>query len=173
MRERRQALRWEMEVVADATFPKQGLWDVHGSYHVRATYANGAVMYISAKYPNGVKFLGEGGWIFVARGSVLKASDPRMIKEGLKDGEIRLHVSPHNDHHLDWLTSIQTRQEPVSPIEAGHRSCNACLVAHAAMKLGRSLKWDPRQERFTNDDEANRMLARPQRAPYGTGEVKA
>jgi hypothetical protein len=39
------------------------------------------------------------------------------------------------------------------------------------MKLHRELAWDPQAERFINDDEANRMLSRPQRAPYGTDFV--
>jgi hypothetical protein len=36
------------------------------------------------------------------------------------------------------------------------------------MKLGRKLRWDPRLERFLDDDEANSMRSRPQRYPYGT-----
>jgi hypothetical protein len=34
------------------------------------------------------------------------------------------------------------------------------------MKLPRKLAWDPWTERFKNDDEANALLSRPQRAPY-------
>ena len=174
-----------IEVTAMAQFPKKGLWDVHGSYHVKATYANGVEMYISDLYPNGVKFIGDEGWIWVTRGSyrsgepaegsrsrVLDAHDPRILRAGIRDGEIHLHASPNNDHHLDWLTSIRSRQQPVAPVEAGHRSCSACLVAHAAMRLNRTLKWDPAAERFVNDAEANTMLSRPQRAPYGTKYVK-
>jgi hypothetical protein len=35
------------------------------------------------------------------------------------------------------------------------------------MKLGRPLTWDAKAERFVNDDQANAMLSRPERAPYG------
>jgi hypothetical protein len=161
-----------VEVTALAEFPKKGLWNVHGSYHVRARYANGAVMYLSDMYPNGVKFVGEDGWIWVTRGRVLNASDPRILRAGVKDGEIRLHKSPNNDHHLDWLESIRTRQQPAAPAETGHRSCSACLVAHAAMRLNRTVKWDPATEKFLNDPEAQAMVARKQRAPYGTEYVK-
>jgi myo-inositol 2-dehydrogenase / D-chiro-inositol 1-dehydrogenase len=174
-----------VEIVASAGFPKKGLWDVHGAFHVRATYSNGATMYISEKYPNGIKFIGEDGWIWVTRGhykpgdsaegrprsKALDASDLKMLRAGIKDNEIHLHASPKNDHHLDWLTSIKTRQEPAAPAEVGHRSCTACLLAHAAMKLDRALRWDPKAERFLNDDEANSLLARRQRAPYGTDYV--
>ena len=37
------------------------------------------------------------------------------------------------------------------------------------MKTKRKLHWDPMKERFNNDEEANKMLSRPQRAPYGSG----
>ena len=39
---------------------------------------------------------------------------------------------------------------------------------HIAMKVNkRHLHWDPVKERFEKDDEANAMLSRPQRKPYG------
>ncbi len=162
-----------IEITANAEFPKKGLWDVHGPYHVRARYANGAVMYISEKYPNGLRFIGETGWIWVTRGRPVEASDRAMLQAGIKDGEIRLHASPNNDHHLDWLESIRTRREPASPVEVGHRSTSACLLAWEAMRLGRTLRWNPEAERFVNDAEADALLARKQRAPYGTNYVPA
>jgi hypothetical protein len=45
----------------------------------------------------------------------------------------------------------------------------ACLLHHIAMKAKRKLYWDPQKERFKNDDEANAVLSRPQRAPYIIG----
>ena len=35
------------------------------------------------------------------------------------------------------------------------------------MKLNRPLTWDAKAERFVNDAEANALLTRPERAPYG------
>ncbi|MGO8818320.1 MAG: Gfo/Idh/MocA family protein [Terriglobia bacterium] len=177
-----------IEIVASAEFPKKGLWDVHGGFHVRAHYASGADVFISEMYPTGVKFIGEDGWIWVTRGASVTASDPaslnaqnpaldasdrKMLAAGVKDNEIHLHHSPENDHHLDWLTSIKTGLPPAAPAEVGHRSCTACLLAHDAMKLNRELKWDSKAERYINDEEANALLSRPQRAPYGTDGVLA
>ncbi len=34
------------------------------------------------------------------------------------------------------------------------------------IKTGRKLKWSPEQEQFIGDDEANRLLQRPYRAPW-------
>ncbi|MBM4156810.1 MAG: Gfo/Idh/MocA family oxidoreductase [Lentisphaerae bacterium] len=176
-----------LEVEATARFPKEGLWNVHGPFRVEARYAGGIVVKIDDKTPSSVRFVGEDGWILVSRGrytatpsdpkskaantKALSASDPAILEYEFKAGDRRSHVSPKDDHHLDWLTSIRTRRPPSAPAEVGHRSCSACLVAHAAMKLGRRLRWDPATETFPGDDEANRLLSRPQRAPWGSDAV--
>jgi myo-inositol 2-dehydrogenase/D-chiro-inositol 1-dehydrogenase len=170
-----------IEVEAEAEFPASGLWDVHGPFSVRALYEGGIVMEIRGDYPNGVRFEGSEGWIFVARGDVgvtssdpttgqvsdaLAASDPAILGSEIGPDETQLYLSP--EQHGNWLDCIRTRVQPVSPAEISHRSCSACLVAHTAMKVGRKLRWDPVRERFLDDDEANAHLARPQRYPYGT-----
>ena len=104
----------------------------------------------------------------------LDASDRRWIKGGIKDNEIRLHASPNNDHHLDWLTAIKNKKDPVAPAEVGHRSNAVCLLAQIAMHTDRVLTWDPVKEVFTGTSaDANSKLSRPQRAPYGTDAVLA
>jgi hypothetical protein len=37
--------------------------------------------------------------------------------------------------------------------------------------LGRAVTWDPTTKRFLNKEEADQMLSRKQRAPYGTNNV--
>jgi len=175
-----------VSVEAVAQFPKSGLWDVHGDFMAKAEFKNGITMLTSGGYPNGIRYEGTEGWIFVTRGEyraspsdpvppgqsskALEASDPRILTSSIGPGEIRLYES--REHHENWLDCIRTRQEPVSPVEQGHRACTVCLITHIAMKLERKLAWDPEKERFLNDDEANSMLSRPQRAPYGTNYVK-
>jgi myo-inositol 2-dehydrogenase / D-chiro-inositol 1-dehydrogenase len=169
-----------IEVQAKAEFPTRGLWDVHGKYHVTAKYKNGVTMLIDDEYPNGIRFEGSEGWIFVTRGSysvtasdpvskgentkALSASDPKILTSVIGPGEIHLYKA--SEQHGNWLECIRSRKEPISPAEVGHRSTSACLVSHIAMKLRRKLHWDPAQERFRDDEEANRLLSRPQRKPY-------
>jgi myo-inositol 2-dehydrogenase / D-chiro-inositol 1-dehydrogenase len=175
-----------VSVEAVAQFPKSGLWDVHGDFMAKAEYRNGVTMITSGGYPNGVRYEGTNGWIFVTRGSytaspsdpvsktesnkALEASDPGILTSKITDNEIHLYVS--NEQHGNWLDCIRSRNEPISPVEIGHRACTVCLVTHAAMKLGRKLVWDPDKEIFINDSEANEMLSRSQRAPYGTEYIK-
>ncbi len=175
-----------ISIEAVAQFPKSGLWDVHGDFMSKAEYKNGITMLTSGGYPNGVRYEGTEGWIFVTRGNYratdsdpipqgpgqkpLEASDPKILTSVIGPNEIHLYVSQNQQGN--WLDCIKSRQEPISPVEIGHRACTVCLVTHIAMKLGRKLEWDPEKERFVNDAEANSMLSRPQRAPYGTNFIK-
>ena len=173
-----------IEISGRADFPKSGLWNVHGLFQTEGVYANGVKMIISNEIPNGIKFEGTEGWIFVTRGDYrasasdpiptgknkvlpLTASNNKIITSVIGENEINLYKSA--DQHGNWLESIISRKQPISPVEIGHRSCSTCLLHHIAMKLKRKIYWDPMNERFLNDDEANAMLNRPHRFPY---EVK-
>lgn len=100
----------------------------------------------------------------------LDASDPKILSSVIGPNEIHLYES--SDQAGNWLDCIKSRKDPISPVEIGHRACTVCLISHIAMKLGRKLKWNPETEKFVGDDEANSMLSRPQRAPYGTNYIK-
>ncbi|MFA6562535.1 MAG: Gfo/Idh/MocA family oxidoreductase [Verrucomicrobiia bacterium] len=173
-----------IEIEGRAEFPTQGLWNVHGAYHVEAKYANGVTLIIDNTLPSGVRFEGSDGWVWVT-GSAGKitASDPAMRKSKNKSldasnpdvftappgpKDIHLHASPKDDHHLDWITSLLTRQPTATSPEQAHRSTTVCIVSWIAMKLGRKLRWDPQAERFIGDDSANALLTRAERTPYGT-----
>jgi hypothetical protein len=169
-----------VEIWGTAEFPTHGLWNVHGKFLTHAIYANGVTMDISGDFPNGIKFYGTEGWIFVTRDEMvtptdpggkavappkpLVASDPKILDSVIGPNEIHLYESA--DQHGNWLECIKSRKTPTAPAEIGHRACSTCLIHHIAMKTKRRLYWDPVKEHFKNDDEANCMLSRPQRAPY-------
>lgn len=164
-----------------AEFPKSGLWDVHGDFMTKAEYKNGITMYTSGWYPNGIRYEGTEGWIFVSRGSyratasdpvsqennskALDASDPKLLSP-LGPNDVHLYESDNQSGN--WLDCIKSKKETISPVEIGHRACTVCLLHQIAMHLGRKVNWDPDKEMFVNDPEANKLLSRPQRKPYGT-----
>lgn len=175
-----------ISVEAVAEFPKSGLWDVHGDFMAKAEYANGITMYTSGGYTNGIRYEGTEGWIFVSRGDyqatasdpsakaksslALDASDPKILSSVIGENEIHLYRS--DEQHGNWLDCIQSGKQPISPAEIAHRACSICLITHIAMKTNRKLNWNPGTERFENDDEANSMLSRPDRFPYGVTNIK-
>jgi predicted dehydrogenase len=169
-----------IEIQGQAEFPTKGLWDVHGKFKTEGLYESGVRMIVSESFPNGIRFEGSEGWIFVSRGNetvtasdplaklkdntALAASDPKIITSVIGPNEIHLYES--RNHHANWLDCVRSRQQPIAPVEVAHRSCSACLLHHIAMKLKRKVYWDPLRERFKNDDEANSLLSRPQRWQY-------
>ena len=175
-----------IEIWGKAGFPKDapnysGLWDVHGIFRTEALYANGVHMIVSNELPNGVKFIGTEGWIWVTRGNYrvtdtdpvadksgvkpIDASNPKLLQSVIGPNEIHLYKG--SEQHADWLDCINSRKEPIAPIEVGHRSCSACLLHQIAMKLKRKIYWDPTKEAFKNDDkEATALLSRPRRKKY-------
>jgi myo-inositol 2-dehydrogenase/D-chiro-inositol 1-dehydrogenase len=174
-----------VSVEAVAEFPKSGDWNVHGDFMVKQEYANGITVYTSGGFPNGIRYEGEDGWIFVTRGAyratasdpvpegstkALDASDEEILKSVIGDDEIKLYIS--HEQHGNWLDCIKTRKQPISPVEIGHRACSVCLISHIAMKVPGLLQWDADTEKFIDNELANSMLSRPQRFPYGTDYIK-
>ncbi len=87
--------------------------------------------------------------------------------EDQTEERLEKHVAPAIRYHMkDFLANIATRGKPVADIEQGHISSASCILANIAMQVGRTLHWDPAQHRVINDDEANRLLRRPYRAPW-------
>lgn len=81
--------------------------------------------------------------------------------------DLERHVaSAIRGHMRDFLECIETRQRPVADIEEGHISGSSCILANLAMRLGRTLEWDPVTQTVVKDPEANALLARPYREPW-------
>jgi len=173
-----------VKVEGRGTFPTNSIWNVHGEYHVELTYPGDIKMTVSDKLPNGVKFIGDEGWIFVSREQQggqtssdpamratelqpLDASDPKL----LDPNGVTVKFLESSSHHKNWLDCMKSRQQPLAPATVAHSANTACILSWIAMKLGRPLRWDPKAEKFENDAEATAMLSRPERAPYGVQRV--
>lgn len=176
-----------IQLEAEAAFASGGLWDVHGDFRVEAKYANGVTMVVSGAFPNGIRFEGDEGWIFVTRDGGVTPSDPTsnapvaggalqassaLLLSDLGPDALRLYGEENTEHHTAWIRCIQNETpRTAAPAEVSHRSTSACLLAHIAMKLPGVLRWDPVNERFADNARANSMLSRPQRSPYTVSEI--
>ncbi len=69
-------------------------------------------------------------------------------------------------HVRNFLDCVKSRGQTVSDLESGHRVATACHLANISLKLGRSVRWDAKQETIVDDSEAAAMLERPYRAPW-------
>ena len=146
-------------------------------YAVAYTYANGVTQLTRSTHGNGwngsvtdkdaqqhgVRFHGSDGWIFVTRGKI-EASHGDLLTTPLPSNAKRLYAS--DNHMKNLFDCVRSRQQPICEAEIGHRSVSVCHLGVIAMRLGRTLKWNPVAEEFVGDAEANKWLAREQRKPW-------
>lgn len=146
-------------------FHENGPHDVAGQFEVKYTYGKhgDVVLECHSGGENGVNFYGTNGSIFVSRGTI-RASDPDILKIELGALDTRLEDS--RDHHENWLDCIHSRKLPICNSDVGHRSVTVCHLGNIAIRLGRPLEWDPEKQEFVNDALANRLVAKPMRAPW-------
>jgi predicted dehydrogenase len=154
-----------VEIRGWAEYPKDGLWDVHGNFRIEYKYRQWVKLICADNKTNkqGVLFEGAEGWVYVKRGYI-DTHPKSLLTSNIRPNEINLYKS--NNHKKNFLECIKSRARTAAPVEIGHRSCTVCLLGAIAMRLGRKLRWNPQQERFINDYEANRMLSQPMRSPW-------
>jgi hypothetical protein len=76
------------------------------------------------------------------------------------------HVIFSDDHKQNFLDAIRKKAPPISPITAAVHAETMCQQSAIAMQLQRKLRWDPKAERFIDDEQANRLLSRAIQAPW-------
>jgi len=175
-----------MEIEGKGIFPTQGACNTAVAWKVNFTFADGVrldfrgtrnhfaevnemndLSPMEAKYgkiaDHGTAFEGTEGWVLVHRG--LLRTHPEHLAQASIPEEKRLR---HSSHHVrDFLDCVKNRERTVCPIEEAGQADALCQLSDIAARLNRKLRFDPRQERFLKDEEANRRLQlRPMREPW-------
>jgi predicted dehydrogenase len=114
----------------------------------------------------GAIFIGEKGKIEINRDKI--AANPKeLVQSPDNPGH---NKRPETAYHIEnWVECVKTRRRCNADIEYGQRSSSLCYLVNIVRAVGRvgdPLKWDPAAERFTNCDEANKLLDRPRRKGY-------
>jgi hypothetical protein len=138
-------------------------------------YANGVpVNFVLEKNrgpAGGAVFVCERGKLEINRNKVV-SNPPEIARELLATIDVEAEERRWSDaaalwqarwHLEDWLNAIKTRGRPVADVEVGHRSVTVCHLANIARRIGRPLRWNPVEERFLDDKEADSLLDPPRR----------
>jgi predicted dehydrogenase len=142
-------------------------------------YPGGVELHVSDKGRSGVLFEGDEGRLFVNRGGIEGAPVEDLQDRPLAREQFTLYPHDNQDrparsgkldaivnHMGNFFDCIGTRNAPISDVESQHRSATTCHLINLSIRLGRPLAWDPVNERFVGDDEANQLLSRPQRKGF-------
>jgi len=157
-------VQWALD--ADRTGPVE--LSVEGG-HAVYKYANGVVVH-GCGYP-GEGVGGSGGACFVGTEGRIAVDREHLVSYPAEIaarplGPDDVHLYANHGHSDNFLDCVRTRKRPICDAETAHRAASVLLLGGLVRRLNRPLKWDPRAERFENDDEANRLLSAARRPPW-------
>ena len=114
----------------------------------------------------GATFVGTEGSITVHR-NVLVSDPPELLRQTPIPSDSGVYYS--SSHSGNFLECVRTRQQTICNAESTHRASSLLLLGGIAMKLGRTLNWDPVAEQFIDAPDANRLLTMTAREPWQYG----
>jgi len=161
-----------IEVAGEGEFLKDGLWNTAINYMVVCRYAagespvapNGFTMNVSNSFPMGAEFVGSEGRVYVSRGDVFETTPATLKDQKLGPNDTPLYES--TDHPQNFIDGVKLHRQCVAPIHAAHHAINVAHLGNISMRLERPVQWEPQNEHFVHDDQAERMLARAMRGPW-------
>ena len=131
-------------------------------------YADGLILELSLPKGYGefwgAKYIGEKATI--ERTKTVSADPPELVAD--HPGYAGYPTEPHLQN---WIDCMRSRERPRADVEIAHRSHTLCHLANIARQLGRRLRWDPEEEEFIGDDEANALRSRLRRKGYELPEI--
>lgn len=166
----------EFEDNGSEFLPAGSLFNTASHTAFRARYGSGIELLCETRASAGAKFEGTEGRLEVTLGGRL-ATYPENLKDSvIGPGDVHLPASNpartahvrddvDADHVRNFLDSVKSREDPIEPVEVGHRSASLCILGNMAQLLKRKFSWDPVAER-SDDDEVNRLLRREMRSPW-------
>jgi len=143
----------------------------NGTKYSTMRYANGIVMteqpYRDDKpTAQGIRFIGDKGWLKVARGYI-ECSNPSLLKtEEKKVGKGEYEVS--SPHMQNFIDCVRSRKKTIAPVEVGCSTAILCCLVNIANELKRPVHWNPATLTFVDDEEAanHRLYWYKYRNPY-------
>jgi predicted dehydrogenase len=127
---------------------------IQGEIELRGTLAN---LYLGAE-AKGYAILPSRAGQFQEDDSPLKAEEVKPMDGNLTD-----------QHTRNFLDCVKSRSRCNCDLETGHRSTTFAHLANIALQTRSRLEWDARNERITNNEEANSFLHYEYRAPWKLG----
>ena len=154
-----------VEVEGKGEFWRDGLYNSAKDFRIEYKYASGVRLIVTSGTPS-LRFEGSEGWIG-NRGwrAKLQAEPKSILSSVIGPNEIHLYTCKAGEQR-NFLDCVKSRKDCYFPPEIGHRCFTIAHIGNISMLLGRKLKWNPDEERFKNDEQANRMLSRFMRSPW-------
>ncbi len=119
----------------------------------------------STSYPynvdSGAEYIGTKGKMFISKRGKFEVRGERNQPMDVKlDSVPKASMA---DNQQNWLGCIKSGGVPNANVEIAVRTATAVHLGNIATRLGRTIHFDPTNERIVGDEEANAMLGRKYR----------
>ena len=104
-----------------------------------------------------MRVIGDEGWV-QADFREFDAEPKSLLTVQLKASDQQF---PLMSEKQDFINCVRSRGETLEPPEVGHRVNSLGKLGHICVHLGRPLRWNPDQEQFPDDAEAEAFLDKP------------
>ncbi|MCA9165936.1 MAG: gfo/Idh/MocA family oxidoreductase, partial [Planctomycetales bacterium] len=144
-------------------------YNTSDDYAVNCKFANGTEMTITSRGDNGITFEGTKGRIFVNRGKITgKPIDENWDADKFTDEDlVKLYKGKQFEGHKNnFYRCIREGGQTVSDVFTHVQAMNTCHLACIAARLGRTIRWDPKEEKIVGDEQAAAFFARKPREGF-------
>jgi hypothetical protein len=120
--------------------------------------------WVELKYADGLTFvLDSGEW-----GKPYDRKEARNVslKDLSESDQKKVQETPDPEPLLSFAEAVKSRKQPGGHAEAAHRAAAVLHLANIAIRVGRKITFDPLKEEIVGDEEANRLINPPMRAPW-------
>ncbi len=157
----------EVTPAGETRFYNDGIFNTAWQFDLTYKYANNLTMHLN-EGPGTIRLEGEEGWI-ESTGWNKKPEASNMKIFDLTGKKISLPTA--DDEFIDFLTSIKAGRKAIYTAESGHRTSTLLHCGNIALKLNRKLQWNPQNESFINDPEADKLRKRVMRDKWSYSKI--
>ena len=138
------------------------------SFKIKVDMPNEVEMIITSEGDNGILFEGTEGRFFVNRGKIAGKPVEDLKEKPLPEDAIeKVYGGKVSENHTaNFIEGMKARKQPISDVWTHNRMLEICHLSNIAMRLNRSLAWDPVKREIVGDAQANSFLSRESRKEY-------
>lgn len=148
-------------------------------FDILCKFDNGVEMRVvsNSRDGNGIRFEGTKGTIHVSRGRIKGRPYTEMLE---KDQDtfseedytaINRGKKAVGDHKANFVDCIRNGGTPVSDVASHVQAMHVCHLCGIAGRLGRSIKWDSKNETIVEDAQAASFMSRERRKGFDIVDV--
>lgn len=116
---------------------------------------------------SGNAFYGTQGYMIFSRRGFFRTYLGREEEPGPKSGEAGRVGAPVPSHMQNFLDSVRSRKPTKADAQVAHLTCGLIHLGEIAYRTRSVLQFDPTLEKITGNPQANNMLTKTYRQPFG------